>query len=63
MQNIVKTKICNVTTHYHPIVGGQEVYIQNLNKILLRNGFQPNVLQRYVKNKGKEANCYSLCKW
>jgi glycosyltransferase involved in cell wall biosynthesis len=51
MQNM--TKICNVTMHYSPVVGGQEIYIRNLNKILSKNNFNVSVLQRYTNHRTK----------
>ncbi|MFA7193547.1 MAG: hypothetical protein WC087_01375 [Candidatus Paceibacterota bacterium] len=50
-ENKTKTKICQVTMHYLPISGGQQVYIDNLNKILVENNFDASVLQRKVKQK------------
>ncbi len=49
MLEVNKTKICNVSMHYFPINGGQEVYIDNLNKILEKIGFEVSVLQRNAK--------------
>ena len=46
MQNKKKIKVCNISMHYLPINGGQEVYIDNLNKILKNNNFLVSVLQR-----------------
>lgn len=38
-------KIAQVTQHYLPIVGGQEVYIDNLNGVFRKAGWQTRVFQ------------------
>ncbi len=47
-----KIKVCNITMHYWPITGGQEVYIDNLIKVFQKNDLKVSVLQRNTgKNK------------
>lgn len=41
-----RIKICNVSMHYCPITGGQEVYIDNLINTLKNEGVDSSVLQR-----------------
>lgn len=54
-------KVCNVTMHYYPIVGGQEVYIDNLNRVLEKNDFETSVLQRRAVPKSSEnTKIYSV---
>jgi len=38
-------RVAHVSYHYYPIVGGQEVYIQNLIKILKHNDVSSDVFQ------------------
>ena len=38
-------KIAQVSQHYLPIVGGQEVYIDNLNRVFRQAGWEPEVFQ------------------
>jgi len=40
-------KIAQVTMHYLPITGGQQTYIENLNKILAKNQHHCTVFQPY----------------
>ncbi len=47
-----KVKICNVSMHYWPIKGGQEVYIDNLSTVLRKHDFDVSTLQR---NTGSTA--------
>ena len=54
MLEINKTKICNISIHYLPINGGQEIYIDNLNKILVHDNFETSILQRYTRLKMPE---------
>ncbi len=44
--------IAHVTTHYRPVIGGQEVYIQNLNAILTAAGHE-NIV--YQLHRGERA--------
>ena len=37
--------LLHVTKYYYPITGGQEVYIQNLNKIFVNHDIKPNIIQ------------------
>lgn len=38
-------KLCHVTMHFFPAVGGQEVYLQALNKLLMDSGVTVSVIQ------------------
>lgn len=46
-------KVAQLTQHYRPIVGGQEVYIANLLKVLISEGIDSRVFQ---PNRGIHAN-------
>ena len=49
-------KICHVTMHYQPIVGGQEVYIKNLIDIFAEHGIESEVIQPYNFRWGDQNN-------
>jgi len=51
-------KIAQVSTHYRPVIGGQEVYIKNLNGILAAEGHHNVVYQLYRGERGDDAVCY-----
>ena len=51
-------KIAQVSTHYRPVIGGQEVYIKNLNEILAAEGHDNVVYQLHRGERGKDVVCY-----
>lgn len=46
-------KVCHITMHYQPIVGGQEVYIKNLIDIFDQRGWQSDVVQPFNFHQGQ----------
>lgn len=46
-------KIAQLSSHYRPVVGGQEVYIHNLNGVLSERGYE-NIV--YQLNRGESAD-------
>ena len=40
-------KILNVSIHYLPVLGGQQTYIENLNRVFSSAGHHPFVLQKF----------------
>jgi glycosyltransferase involved in cell wall biosynthesis len=46
-------KVAQVTQHYRPIIGGQEVYIENLQTVLAEAGIQGTV---YQPDRGVQAD-------
>lgn len=51
-------RIAQVTTHYRPVIGGQEVYINNLNGVLAAAGHDNVVYQLYRGERGADAVCF-----
>lgn len=50
-------KIAHVSAHYRPIIGGQEVYIQNLIEVCRKAGHESIVYQLYRGEKADNAVC------
>mgnify|MGYP000094289717 FL=1 len=46
-------KIAQLSSHYRPVIGGQEVYIKNLNSIITEAGHETLV---YQLQRGESAN-------
>ena len=40
--------ISHISFFYKPIYGGQEVYINNLNKVLSKSSYNAKIYQRYL---------------
>lgn len=51
-------KIAQISTHYRPVIGGQEVYITNLNRVLVEAGHQSLVYQLHRGERGADAVCF-----
>ncbi len=49
-------KVCHVTMHYQPLVGGQEVYIKNLIDIFNKHGIQSDVIQPFNFHRGVNSS-------
>ena len=48
--------ISHISFFYKPILGGQEVYIKNLNKVFNENLLETHVYQRRVKGVENESD-------
>jgi glycosyltransferase involved in cell wall biosynthesis len=54
-------KLLQVTSHYLPVQGGQEVYIQSMNKLLNDFGISTDVVQPFSRHvRTRPANVYML---
>jgi glycosyltransferase involved in cell wall biosynthesis len=51
-------KVAQVSSHYRPVIGGQEVYIKNLNHLLAEDGNENQVYQLYRGERGDDAVCF-----
>lgn len=51
-------KIAQVSTHYLPVIGGQEVYIKNLKEVLAQAGHETLVFQINRGERASDAVCY-----
>jgi len=51
-------KISQLSSHYRPVLGGQEVYIRNLNRVLLESGHETVVYQLSRGESAEDNVCF-----
>lgn len=55
--------LVQVSTHYRPITGGQQVYISNLSKVLADVGWETKVIQPYRGERAPDAAVVPRLPW